>query len=126
MQIAYNALDLLGRILLAAFFIPAGIHKIFGYTGTAAAMASQGIPGALLPLVILLEVVGGAALLFGWRTQIAAFLLAGFTFLAVWFFHIDANGMGQMAMPEIAVGGGLLAFAAHGAAQWSVDALRKR
>lgn len=126
MQIAYNILDVLGRIIIAAFFIPAGIHKIGGYAGTAAAMTAQGIPGALLPLVILLEVVGGAALLFGWYTRIAGFLLAGFTFLAVWFFHISAAGMDSVAMPEIAIGGGLLAFAAHGAAQWSIDALRKR
>ena len=44
---------LAGRALLSAMFILGGWSKIGGYAGTAAYMASQGVPGGLLPLVIL-------------------------------------------------------------------------
>ncbi|MGD8875847.1 MAG: DoxX family membrane protein, partial [Gammaproteobacteria bacterium] len=70
--------QLTGRILVSAIFIMAGINKISGYAGTQGYMESMGVPGALLPLVILLELGGGLAVLLGWQTRIAAFLLAGF------------------------------------------------
>lgn len=126
MNNVHNALDLLGRLLIAWFFVPAGIGKIGGYAGTAAAMASQGIPSWLLPLVIATEIGAGLALLAGWHTRIAAFLLGGFSVLAVWFFHFKlASGFHQtnVTMAELAVAGGLFAIAARGAAGWSLDGL---
>lgn len=123
-----DALDVLGRVFIAWFFVPAGIGKIIGYAGTAAAMASQGLPGFLLPLVIVLEVGGGLAILAGWHTRIAAFLLGGFSVLAVWFFHVKlASGLfGQtnVAMAELALAGALFMVAAHGPGRWSVDTCR--
>ena len=68
--------DLAGRILIAALFLITGFGKIAGYAGTQAYMASQGVPGALLPLVIALEVGGGLAVVLGLRTRIVAALLA--------------------------------------------------
>jgi hypothetical protein len=57
---------LLGRILLAHIFILAGINKLgAGYSGTQAYMESMGVPGALLPVVITLEIAGGLALAVG-------------------------------------------------------------
>ena len=47
--------ELGGRILLALIFVMAGLNKIGGYEGTQGYMESAGVPGALLPLVILLE-----------------------------------------------------------------------
>ncbi|MDH3412926.1 MAG: DoxX family protein, partial [Gammaproteobacteria bacterium] len=67
----------LGRLFIAAMFVTSGIGKISGYAGTQAYMESQGVPGMLLPLVILVEVVGGLTVIVGWQTRIAAFLLAG-------------------------------------------------
>ena len=51
----HDAGDLLGRILISLIFIMAGYSKIGGYAGTQAYMESMGVPGALLPLVILVE-----------------------------------------------------------------------
>lgn len=129
MKYAQDAGDLIGRILMALFFVPAGIGKIGGYAGTAAFMASHGIPSALLPLVILTEIGCGLAVLLGWHTRITAFLLGGFTFLAVIFFHLDpANGLHQssITLAEAAVGGGLWILAGRGAGDWSLDALLGR
>ncbi|MGB3020570.1 MAG: DoxX family membrane protein, partial [Methyloceanibacter sp.] len=49
----------LGRVLLAIMFIQAGIGKIFGYAEAQAYMGAKGVPGMLLPLVILVEAGGG-------------------------------------------------------------------
>lgn len=113
----------LGRLFLAAIFINSGIGKISAYAGTQAYMESQGVPGALLPLVILLEVVGGLAVVAGWQTRIAAFLLAGFTLLSALLFHLDfANQMQAiMFMKNVSIAGGLLLLVAHGAGAYSVD-----
>ncbi len=119
----------LGRIFLSAIFIIAGLSKIAGYAGTAAFMASQGVPGALLPLVILLEVVGGIAVLIGWQARTAAFLLAGFSVLSGILFHyipsLELEGFAAEAemnsfMKNIAIAGGMLMIVAFGPGRFSV------
>ena len=52
-----------GRVLISSIFVMAGISKISCYAGTQGYMESMGVPGALLPLVILLEIGGGLAVL---------------------------------------------------------------
>ena len=55
---------LVARILMPILFITAGWGKITGYAGTQQYMEAMGVPGALLPLTILLEFGGGLAILF--------------------------------------------------------------
>ena len=128
-----NPFTLLGRILLAALFIPAGISKISGFAGTAGYIASKGLPLPEVGVVIAIavEVLAGLALLFGFGTRIAALALAVFTLAATFIFHnywsmpADQVMMQQlMFMKNIAVVGGLLVLAAHGAGRFSVDAKR--
>ena len=59
----------IGRVLMAVIFIQAGISKMFGYAGAQGYMEAAGVPGALLPLVILLEAGGGLAVLLGFFTR---------------------------------------------------------
>lgn len=116
---------LAGRILLAAIFLAAGIGKLgAGYAGTQAYMASQGVPGALLPLVIALEIGGAVLLIAGWWTRFAALALAGFTLAAAALFHANfAEPMQQILfLKNVAIAGGFLMLVAHGAGAWSVDA----
>lgn len=117
---------LLGRIMLAAIFVISGYGKIGGFAGTQQYMASAGVPGFLLPLVIALELAGGLLLVAGWQTRIIAFLLAGFTLLAGLLFHFDLANQGQVIhlLKNIAISGGLLALVASGAGAWSVDGRR--
>ncbi len=56
---------LIGRVFLAHIFLIAGINKIGGYAGTQGYMESVGVPGMLLPLVILVEIGGALALILG-------------------------------------------------------------
>jgi putative oxidoreductase len=115
--------ELAGRILLAALFIPAGFSKIGGYEGTQGYMESLGVPGMLLPLVIILELGGGLALLVGYQTKIVAFLLAGFCVVAAFLFHFQPDEQIQMIlfMKNIAVAGGLMLLVAHGSGALSLD-----
>src|ERR1700687_366457 len=69
--------ELAGRSLLSVLFLLSGLGKIGAYAGTAAYMASVGVPAALLPAVIATEVLGALAIILGWQTRIIAFLLAG-------------------------------------------------
>jgi len=127
-----NALNpvstLVGRILLGVMFLMAGLDKIGGFEGTQGYMQAMGVPGMLLPLVILLEVGAGLALVLGLWTRWAAILLAGFTLLANLIFHLDfSDGMQQLLfMKNLAIIGGLLMVFAHGAGAWSIDARRGR
>ncbi len=115
--------NLAGRILLASIFLIAGLNKIGGYAGTQGYMESVGVPGGLLPLVILLEVGGALALIIGWQTRIAAWALAGFTLLAAILFHNDFGNQMQMIMflKNLSITGGLLIVAANGAGAFSLD-----
>lgn len=119
-------LDVAGRFLLALIFIVAGYGKIGGYEGTAGYMEAMGVPGALLPLVIVTELGGGIAILLGLFTRPVAIALAGFSILSAWLFHNPADAAQQiMFMKNLALGGGFLVLAAHGAGAWSLDAKLK-
>jgi putative oxidoreductase len=120
----HNPSLLAGRVLMSAIFIMAGINKLgTGYAGTQGYMESMGVPGMLLPLVIALEIGGGLALLVGFKTRIAALLLAGFTLLAALLFHFNFSDQMQsiLFMKNLAISGGLLYILATGAGAWSID-----
>ena len=119
--------DLAGRVLLVSLFIVAGLRQLgAGYAGTAHMMASRGLPALLLPLVILTELGAGLAVLVGWRTRIAAFLLAGYTILTALIFHTNFASAAEASsfrlhMPII---GGFLILMVNGAGPISLDHLR--
>ena len=119
-----NLTELGGRILLASLFLISGVGKISAYSATAGFMASVGVPGALLPVVIAVEVLGAAAIIVGWQTRIVAFLLAGFSLLSALIFHNDFANQIQMVMflKNVSIAGGLLLLVAHGAGRFSLDA----
>ncbi len=128
MNTARNMADLVGRIYLVVLFLASGIGKIGAYAATTALMASHGVPGFLLPLVIFTEIGGSLLILFGWHTRVAAILMAGFTLLAIFLFHLHPAGSAEriVLLTELADAGGFLILAANGAQGWSVDALLAR
>ena len=128
-----DPLALAGRLLMAWLFLPAGIGKLTGFAGTVGYISSAGLPmpqlGAVVALVV--EIVGGLALIAGFGTRLAAIVLAAFTLGASFFFHAYwAVPADQQMIPyllfykNIAVIGGLLTIAAWGPGAWSVDARR--
>ena len=126
-DIVDNGAEFGGRLLLAILFLISGLGKIGAYSGTAAYMASQGVPGALLPVVIATEVLGAVAIIAGWQTRLAALALAGFTVLSAFLFHNNFADQVQaiMFLKNVSIAGGFLLLVAHGAGAWSVDRWRE-
>ena len=115
-----NALNFLGRLAIVALFLPAGLAKLTGFAGTVGYIQSVGLPApaAAAVLAVIVEIVGGVALLVGYQTRITAVVLAIFTFFASVFFHAywsapaDAAFITQLLFfKNIAVIGGLLVLA---------------
>lgn len=130
-----SALLLIARVLIAWLFVPAGIGKITGFAGTAAYIASKGLPMAnvMVVLAILAEVGCGLALLVGLRTRWAAWALALFSVVSAVIFHAywaaqgaDASAQQINFYKNLAIAGGLLALSVCGAGAWSVDGARAR
>lgn len=117
-----GALDLAGRILLAAIFVSSGISKLLGWPGVVEQIASKALP---LPevagaIAIAVELGGAFALITGLGLRLGALALAAFTLAAAVLFHDfwarDASQyMNQFNhfMKAIAIVGGLLVVAAR-------------
>ncbi|WP_295984018.1 DoxX family protein [uncultured Variovorax sp.] len=127
---AQDTLALIGRILIAYLFIPAGIGKIMGFAGTVGYITSVGLPlpevGAVIAIIV--ELGFGIALLLGFKTRLTAIVMAIFTVAAALFFHKYWSAPDAMKMMQqinfnknIAIAGGLLALAAFGAGRFSID-----
>lgn len=119
-----------GRVLLSLIFIMAGLQKISGYSGTQAYMEAMGVSGGLLPLVILVELGGGIALLLGWKARTAAFVLGGFSVISGVLFHLvpgmSMEGMAAQAeytnfLKNLTIAGGMGMVVTFGAGHWSLD-----
>ena len=118
-------LVVLGRLGLAWLFIDSGWDKIAGYAGTQQYMESAGVPGALLPIVIALELGGGIAIVLGLFTRWVALALAVFSIAAAILFHLPHMADQMQAInvwKNVAMAGGFCVLAAHGAGGYSVDA----
>ena len=113
------------RFLMALIFIISGWQKLMGYSGTESYVSSLGIPlaGLVTPLVILIELGGGLALLFGLKTRWVAAILALFTVGAALIAHRNFADQGQSInfMKNLAMTGGLLMFVKYGAGAASID-----
>ena len=68
------------------------------------------------------------AIIIGWQTRIAAFLLAGYSLLTALIFHANFADQVEMVMflKNVSIAGGLLLLVANGAGAWSLDSRRCR
>ncbi|AGG90224.1 MULTISPECIES: DoxX family protein [Rhodanobacter] len=123
-----TSLTLFGRVGLSLIFIISGWGKIAAYAGTQQYMASAGVPGSLLPLVIALELGGGLAVLTGAFTRWIALALAAFSLASAALFHAHLGDAAQAInfWKNVAMAGGFLMLAAQGAGTLSLDHLRSK
>ena len=117
------------RVVSGLLFLQAGGMKIFDWFG--------GIPpqlGGHPPFMSqtwvggMLELYGGAAMMLGLFTQPVAFVLSGEMAVAYFQFH-QPNGLWPIqnhGEPAVLLCFIFLFFAAHGADDWSVDAMIRR
>ncbi len=111
---------LVGRSLIGIMFLVSGYGMFAGgVAATAGYFASVGIPLAGLAawVAIIVKIVGGLALILGYRVGCAAGALILFTLGATYFGHSDiSDQMNQIAvMKNFAIIGGLLYVMAFGA-----------
>lgn len=113
----------IGRIALAAIFLLAGMNKIEFYDANLAYLTSGGLPGMLLPAVIFFEITAALALIVGFKVRLVALALAGFSVVTAALYHSNLADQMQFIMffKNIAMAGGFLVLAAHGAGRYSVD-----
>lgn len=118
---AFSAL--LGRLFLAMIFIQSGLSKMSDYAATQGYMDAMGVSSTMLPLVIALKVVGGIAIVIGFKARLVALAMAGFSLLSALLFHTNFSDETQtiMLMKNIAIAGGFLMIVAHGAGAYALD-----
>jgi putative oxidoreductase len=125
-----DAILAVGRIVFAVMFILSGAEKFMDIGGTAASIASKGLPMPqfLAVATAALEVGGGLLIVIGWQTRIAALALGVFTLIAAYYFHDFWNQQGAEhsnnlihAMKNLTIFGGFLMLAATGAGRYSLD-----
>lgn len=110
----------IGRALIGVLFVTSGVLKIGKFAGIAGAIAGKGfpLPEIVTALTIALEIVGGIALVVGWRTRALALALALFCVPATLLFHAfwssDATAYGNQLnhfLKNLAIVGALLVVA---------------
>jgi len=122
-------LPALGRLLIALIFVMSVLGKIAAPAATIAYIQSAGAPlaPAAYAIAVIVEVVGGLALLVGFQTRLTAAVLAIFTLATAVLFHNNMADQNQMIhfLKNIAITGGLLQVIAFGAGAFSLDNRRK-
>ncbi len=123
-------LALLGRVLLASIFVYSGFGKIIGFQGTVGYISSAGLPMPQILAVgsIIVEFIGGLALLIGFRARWAALVFVVFLIVITPIFHNFWSAPAAEAMDQqinfiknIAIVGGMLMVMAFGPGRYSVD-----
>jgi putative oxidoreductase len=124
-------ITLLGRLGLSAIFLMSAMGKMADFNGTAAYMASAGMPFTTFFLLgaILLELGGGLSLLLGYQVRWGVVALLVFLIPATLIFHAFWTAPPEMQqmqminfMKNLAIGGALLLTFVHGAGPLSIDA----
>ena len=118
-----HIVELIGRILLSALFLIEGIGKISMQEDVMVYMENYGIPGILFIPAVILEILFPLLLIVGYKTKLAAFVMALFTFAVAIIFHTDfSKGMEMVFfLKDLAIAGGFLMIFVYGANKISVD-----
>lgn len=121
-----SGLALCARALITMLFVLSGMSKLADPGGTTGYIASVGLslPTLVFILAVVTEVLGGAALLLGYRTRWAAAVLASFSVAAAVAFHSQFGDRNQLIhfLKNLAIAGGLLQVAAFCPGRFSLDA----
>jgi len=127
---AQDRIALAGRILIATIFVMAGAGKIAQPSATIAHMVAAGLPFAPVGLVaaVAIELGAGIALILGYRTRVAAAILALFSLVTALIFHSAFSDQNQFIhfFKNVAMAGGLMQVVAFGGGRLSLDARSSR
>jgi putative oxidoreductase len=127
---------LLGRLVLAWFFLGEALGYAGQWEATIQLMALKNIPAAplLLALALIVMALGALSLAFGFQTRHGAVLLFGFTVIAsvamhdFWSIH-DPVARGEdyeVFARNMAIAGGLLLLIGMGPGPVAIDSVKPR
>ena len=116
-------LELIGRIFISLIFLIAGFGKIFNYEETIGYMESFDVPGYLLVPAIIIEILFPLLVIIGYKTKLAAIILALFTISLAIIFHTDFSNQMQLMsfLKNFAIAGGFLIIFVRGPGKYSID-----
>ncbi len=124
---------LLGRLFVAALFLPSGFNKLMTFSAFSASLAAKGMPYPTVAagLLVTAEFLGPLALIIGLWPRWTALALIGFTAATLWMAH-GQSVTGLVFRPRqnmdffqsLAIIGGLLFYFASGPGGWSRTRLR--
>ena len=123
-----GGVDLLGRLMLAALFLNDGWTVVNNYGATAEYLSQFGVPPLMLIPALILQVVGGLLVAVGWNTRLAALALSFFCISTALIFHNQFDDPNEVIQfwKDLAIAGGFLILAAHGAGAFSLDSYLKK
>jgi putative oxidoreductase len=118
-------IPLIARTFLAVIFIQTGFAKLTDFAGTQQQIAGAGIPLPFLVTIftIAFEILGGLALILGYKARIGGILLLIFLVPATLTFHNPIADPSQWIqfMKNLAIIGGLLMVVAYGSGPVSLE-----
>ncbi|ANY80579.1 hypothetical protein BB934_22050 [Microvirga ossetica] len=126
-----NGILLLNRLLLAGCFLPAAIGRVTNISGFAATLTMKGVPygDVVATLIVLAEVFGPLALIFGLAPRLSASVLIGALAVTTGTLHRfwEYGGLNRQAeqalfLSHLGVLAGLLFYALTGPGAWSWQA----
>lgn len=120
------------RILLAQIFVIALFITIShinshpdGYKAYTDYYATHGLPAVFAPLTILIQLVFGLGLLFGYKTKICAYVLAVYAVFIALFMKLQEPGGLILTLQYLAIAGGLIMVGMNNKMACSLDNLNK-
>ena len=118
-----HIIELVGRIFLSALFLIEGIGKLFAQEQVITYMEDYGVPGMLFIPAVVVEILFPLLLIVGYKTRLAALVMALFTLTVAIIFHTDfSDGMQLISfLKNLAIAGGFMIIIAYGSNKFSID-----
>ena len=116
-------IEFFARIFLSLLFLIEGIRKISIQESVIMYMEDYGVPGILFIPSIILEILFPLLIIIGYKTKLAALVMALFTFTVAIIFHTDFHEDMQMIffLKDLAIAGGFMMIFFYGANKISLD-----
>ena len=118
-----HIIELIGRIFLATLFLIEGVGKLFAQEQVITYMEDYGVPGMLFIPAVVVEILFPLLLIVGYKTRLAALVMALFTLTVAIIFHTDfSDGMQLISfLKNLAIAGGFMIIIAYGSNKFSID-----
>ena len=111
-----NLLDLISRVFISSIFLFSGINKILHFDNTLQWVEGFNVPGFLLFPAVFIEIILPILIIIGYKTKLAAGILALFCLVTAFVFHLDFSNQIQTIalLKNLGLAGGLILLMVHG------------